>query len=201
MAEPSRASPSGGYQARDGALSEASCWYPYKDEAVAHVGAVAVKKSVVATGHQTAQSVYEHIMLITPKNWMDLVIAALDGLPAPLREGLSIKPEVVESVECQQCKHTQLFLATSEPGAAPQRGAVPVSTAQPRISIYRRDHLIVSAVLVRLAKGIDVVVPEHANARFRTRSPTDENSAEALRKCVRDTARTTLASLLEADEP
>ena len=145
-------------------------------------------------------------MLITPKNWMDLVAAALDDLPPRLRRDLTITPDLLEPAACERCKRTWFFLTPGGPRCAVCHAlefawltAVELSIERPRISIYRDEHVIVSAVLLRRAKTADVVVPEAAEATFRARSRKIECSAESLQKRIRGVAFRALGLVTDAE--
>lgn len=144
-------------------------------------------------------------MLITPKNWMDLVAATLDELPAVLRETLAIKPEVVERMQCRRCERSWFLLAPEGPRCARCHvfdftlSAVDLGVDRPRISICQEERLLVSAVLLRRGKTVEVIVPEAVDSTFRVRSRRIENSAEALQRCVRGVAFGALGLVADAE--
>jgi hypothetical protein len=145
-------------------------------------------------------------MIISPKNWMNLVAATLDDLPPSLREGLSVRPELLEPTECGHCKRAWFCLTEDGPRCAVCHSlelgaltAVELSVERPRISIYGDERIIVSAVLLRLAKAVEVVVPEAAEARFRAGSRKTENSAAALQERVRGVAFRALGLMTDAE--
>lgn len=145
-------------------------------------------------------------MLITPNNWMDLVATALDDLPSHVRRSLTVTPEILEPAECAHCRRTWFFLTSGGPRCAVCHAlefgwltAVELSIERPRISIYRDERIIVSAVSLRLAKTVEVVVPEAAEASFRARSRQAGNSAEALQRRVRGVAFRALGLVTDAE--
>lgn len=130
-------------------------------------------------------------MIITPKNWMSVVATAVDDLPPHVRQGLTVKPELLEPLKCAHCQRAHFFLASDGPRCAACRAfdygmqtSVELSTERPRISAYKDHRIIASAVLLRLPETVNVVVPEAADASFRVHSRKAEHSAQALQKCV-----------------
>lgn len=145
-------------------------------------------------------------MLITPNNWMDLVATALDDLPPHVRRSLTVTPEILDPAECGHCRRAWFFLTSGGPRCAACHAlefgwltAVELSIERPRISIYRDERIIVSAVLLRRAKAVEVVVPEAVEASFRARSRQAGNSAEALQKRVRGVAFRAVGLVTDAE--
>src|SRR6188768_761259 len=126
-------------------------------------------------------------MLITPHNWMTLVADAFDILPPELMARLDIQPDVVGPMSCPACGGGWFHLVIdvprcsgcADPGSV-VTALVELRVARPRISIYEGERTLASAVLLRLPKSIELVVPQVQAQALRVNSRKPEHSAHAL---------------------
>ena len=145
-------------------------------------------------------------MLITPHNWMTLVTDALDILPPELMGRLDIQPGVVGPLSCPACGGGWFYLVTDVPrcsGCADAGSAVTalveLRAVRPLISISEGERILASAILLRLPKSIELVVPQVQAQALRVNSRKPEHSAHALQGRIRSVVFPALGLVTDAD--